>query len=99
VVGHVNFANLQTAATSVFNIRVVKVSPVGLPAVNLVGDSCRTSRPVRVRMTGPASLTEPSRFRGTYTIPPLENCGASTTVLNQMFPGPGNTFTAVASPR
>lgn len=99
VTGHVDFATLHTSATSVINIRVLRVSPAGVPAVNLVGDSCRTSTPVTVRMSGTASLTAPSTFHGTYTIPPLEHCGASTLVLNQLVPGPGNTFTATATPK
>jgi hypothetical protein len=37
-------------------------------------------------------------FSGTYTIPPLQNCGAATKALNLVVPGPGNTFTAVATP-
>ena len=99
VTGHVDFATLHTTATSVINIRVLRVSPAGVPAVNLVGDSCRTSKPVTVRISGTASLTAPSTFRGSYTIPPLEHCGASTLVLNQLVPGPGNTFTATATPK
>lgn len=99
VTGHVDFATLKTKATSVFDIKVVRASPVGLPTVNLVGDSCKTSTPVRVTMSGAASLTGSSTFRGTYTIPPLQQCGLSTAALNLVVPGPGNTFTAVASPR
>jgi hypothetical protein len=99
VTGKVNFTTFHTTATSVFNIKVTKVSPVLLPSVNLVGDSCTTSKPVTVTMSGTASLTAASTFRGTYTIPPLKDCGATTVALNQLVPGPGNTFTAVASPK
>ncbi|MGZ4736045.1 MAG: hypothetical protein ACXV8R_10595 [Acidimicrobiia bacterium] len=99
VSGHVDFATFRTTATSVFVIKVVKVSPVLLPIVNLVGDSCRTSKTVKVTMSGVASLTAASTFSGTYTIPPLQNCGLATVALNQVVPGPGNTFTAVASPK
>lgn len=99
VTGHVDFGTLKTRATSVFDIKVVRVSPVGLPSVNLVGDSCKTSTPVRVTMSGLASLTTSSTFRGTYTISPLQECGLTTTALNLVVPGPGNTFKAVASPK
>jgi hypothetical protein len=99
VTGTVNFSTLWTRSTSVFDIKVVRVSPVALPSVNLVGDSCKTETPVKVTMAGKASMTASSTFKGTYTIPPLADCGAATLVLNQLVPGPGNTFTAVASPR
>jgi hypothetical protein len=99
VTGTVNFKTFWTRATSVFNIKVTKVSPVLAPSVNLVGSSCTTSKPVTVTMAGKASLTAASTFRGSYTIPPLKDCGATTLALNQLVPGPGNTFTAVASPK
>jgi hypothetical protein len=96
VTGNLDLNTLVVTATSVFNIQIVSVSPIGLPSVNLVGNSCVTSKPVSVTMSGPFSS---GRFSGTYTIPPLKNCGASTTVLNQVVPGPGNTFTAVVTPK
>jgi hypothetical protein len=99
VTGTVDFATLQAKATSVFDIKVTKVAPVLAPSVNLVGTRCKTSAPVKVTMSGKASLTAASTFKGTYTIPPLASCGLLTPVLNQLVPGPGNTFTAVAAPR
>jgi hypothetical protein len=99
VTGTVNFATFQAKATSVFDIKVTKVAPALTPSVNLVGNTCKTSTPVKVTMSGKASLTASSTFKGTYTIPPLASCGLLTTVLNQLVPGPGNTFTAVASPK
>lgn len=99
VSGHVDIGTLAATATSVFNMKVVRVSPVGAPSVNLVGDSCVTTNPVKVTMSGSASLDASSTFRGSYTIPPFERCGALTVALNQLVPGPGNTFVAVASPK
>jgi hypothetical protein len=72
--------------------------PIAIPQVNLVGNSCSTSTPVSVTMKGTAHLTGSSTFKGTFTIPDFANCGAMTTVLNQEIPGPGNTFSATASP-
>jgi hypothetical protein len=97
VTGTIDFSTLKVTATSVFNIKLVSLTPVGLPFINLVGDSCKTSKPVSVTMSG--GLAPPLVFTGTYTIPPLKNCGAATTALNLAVPGPGNTFTAVATPR
>jgi hypothetical protein len=96
VTGTVSFATLKVTATSIFNIQLVSLTPAGLP-INLVGDSCTTSKPVSVTMSG--SLTSPLEFSGKYTIPPLQNCGALTTVLNQVVPGPGNEFAATATPK
>lgn len=96
VTGTLNLNTLVVTATSVFNIQIVSVSPVGLPSVNLVGNSCVTSKPVSVTMSGPFTS---GMFSGTYTIPPLKNCGAATTALNLVVPGPGNTFTAVVTPK
>jgi hypothetical protein len=99
VTGTVDFSTLQAKATSVFNIKVTKMAPALAPSVNLVGDRCQTSTPVKVTMAGRADLTAASTFKGSYTIPPLAHCGLLTAVLNQLVPGPGNTFTAVAAPR
>jgi hypothetical protein len=96
VTGKVDFAKATATATSVFNIQIVSITPAGLP-INLVGDNCTTSKPVKVTISG--SLKAPITFSGTYTIPPLQNCGALTPALNQVVPGPGNNFTAVARPK
>jgi hypothetical protein len=96
VTGHLDVNTLIVTATSVINIQIVKVTPIGLPFVNLVGNYCKTSKPVSVTMSGAFNANV---FKGTYTIPPLQNCGAATTALNLVVPGPGNTFTAVVTPR
>jgi len=97
VTGTVDFKTMKATATSVFNIEIPSVTPTGLPFVNLVGNSCTTSTPVHVTMTG--SLKPPLKFSGTYTIPPLKTCGASTPALNLVVPGPGNQFSATATPK
>jgi hypothetical protein len=97
VTGSVNFTKMTATATSVFNILIPSVTPTLLPYVNLVGNSCMTSTPVSVTMTG--SLKPPLKFSGTYTVPPLKTCGAATAALNLVVPGPGNTFSATATPK
>ncbi len=96
VSGTVDFSTMAVTATAVFDIRIVSVRPTALPFVNLVGNSCTTSKPVSVTMTGAVSAD--ATFSGTYSIPPLETCGALTPALNLVVPGGGNTFTAHASP-
>jgi len=95
--GSVDFATLTVTATASFNVLVTSVDPLGLP-VNLVGNSCGTSTPVTVTFTGPFSLSGGSTFTGTYTIPPLQNCGAATAALDVVIPGPGNQFAATFVP-
>jgi hypothetical protein len=97
ITGHVDLTALTVEATAVFNIRVISVEPVGLP-VNLVGNNCKTSKPITVPMAGPVNLAGASTFTGTYTIPPLENCGLPTPALNLLIAGGGNTFTGTFSP-
>ena len=98
VTGTINFKTLLVRATATFNIRLTNLSPALVP-VNLVGNTCRTATPVRVTMTGTANLAGKSTFSGTFTIPPFAGCGTgTTTAINQLIPGPGNTFTATATP-
>lgn len=99
VLGKVDFSAIPfpVVATATFNIRVLSAY-AGIVPVNLVGNSCVTSTPVSVTMRGVADLTSPATFSGIYTIPPLKTCGALTAALNLVIPGPGNTFTAKATP-
>jgi len=97
VTGVVDLSNLTVTATSTFNVKVVSVDPLGLP-INLVGNSCATSKPISVTFSGKFSFGGASTFSGTYTIPQLRNCGALTTALNLVIPGPGNVFNATFAP-
>jgi len=104
VTGHVNIGTLKVTSTSTFNIHLVSMYPatptlpVSTPKVNLVGNGCTTASPISVTMSGIASFDKPSTFKGTFTIPDFTNCQAMTEVINQEIPGPGNTFSATASP-
>jgi len=49
-------------------------------------------------MSGTAVLGGASTFSGTFTMPPFKNCGLKTTAINLVLAGPGNTFTATATP-
>jgi len=108
VTGHVNLGTFQVTSTSTFNIHIVTMYPAipslplpipfAIPPINLVGNSCTTVSPISVTMSGKASLGSPSTFKGVFTIPDFQNCQAMTTVINNEIPGPGNTFSATASP-
>jgi hypothetical protein len=98
VIGHVDLSSLTVTATSTFLIRLVSAYAPGIP-VNLVGNSCVTSKAVVVTMKGLASFGSPSTLSGTFTLPDFKTCGlVVTTALNQLLPGPGNTFSATATP-
>jgi hypothetical protein len=98
VTGSLDLSNLTVTATATFNLRIVNAHATGT-TVNLVGDQCVTATPVVVTMSGTASFGTPSVFSGEFTLPQLKNCGAGTTALNLVLPGPGNTFTATATPK
>jgi hypothetical protein len=87
----------QVVATSTFNIQITKAT-AGILPINLVGNHCTTSTPISVTMRGAAQPGAPASFSGPFTIPPLKNCGLTTAALNLVVPGPGNTFTAHATP-
>jgi hypothetical protein len=99
VTGHVDLTTFHVTATSIFNIKVLRASPALLPFVNLVGNQCTTAQPVSVTMSGTADLTGPSTFTGTYTIPKFKTCQGATLALDVAISGPGNTFTATATPK
>lgn len=99
ITGHVDLATSTITTTSSFDLRIRYVRPLGLKAVNLVGNRCQTSRPITLETTGTIDLgTQAGTISGEFEIPPLQNCGASTAVLNLLVAGPGNTFTAAVSP-
>jgi hypothetical protein len=77
---------------------VITVPTLPVPKVNLVGNNCATASPISVTMSGIAHLDGPSTFTGTFSIPNFANCGLATALLNQEVPGPGNTFSATATP-
>ncbi|MGO9876452.1 MAG: hypothetical protein ACLPVY_21975 [Acidimicrobiia bacterium] len=76
----------------------ITLPPITVPPVNVVGNSCETASPISVTMSGIAHLGSASKFTGTFSIPDFANCGPATSVLNQLIPGSGNTFSAVATP-
>ncbi len=104
VTGHVDLGAMTVTATSSFNIKLPKLTLYGLPWINLVKPSCTTKTPVSVTMSGPVDLSaltgggNPMTFSGTYTIPPFKDCGLLTPAITLVASGPGNTFTATASP-
>ena len=98
VTGHVDLATMKVTVNSSFNFLITKVTPSFLPRLNLVGNTCRGSKPVTVSMSGNVNLAGPSTFTSTYAIPSFTGCGLVTPLLNLIVPGAGNTFTATFAP-
>lgn len=99
VSGTVDLENLTGEITSTFNIRMPFIRPLGSRFINLAGPNCGTATPATVTMSGPIDLVNGSTFTGEFEIPRFSGCGLLTTpTLNLLVAGPGNTFTATASP-
>jgi hypothetical protein len=51
-------------------------------------------------MSANANLDGPTTMAGEFTLPPFQDCGGlvTTTALILAISGPGNTFTATATP-
>jgi hypothetical protein len=99
ITGHVDLASSTITTSASFNLEITYVRLLGLPFLNLVGNRCRTSQPIMLETSGTIDLaTQSGTMEGEFTIPPLENCGIGTSLLNPLVAGPGNTFTATATP-
>jgi hypothetical protein len=97
--GHVDLATSTITTSSSFHLKIKYVRLLGLPFLNLVGNRCQTSRPITLDASGPIDLaTQSGTMEGQFEIPPLQNCGLATSLLNPLVAGPGNTFTATATP-
>jgi hypothetical protein len=97
VSGHIDLSKFKVSEKSTFLIRIVSAYG-SAPPLNLVGKSCVSATPITVVMNGVAKPGSISKLKGIFTIPKFKSCGAATALLNKLLPGPGNTFTAVATP-
>ncbi|MBU2875777.1 choice-of-anchor D domain-containing protein [Marinobacter salexigens] len=99
-----SLVNGKLTANSHLFIKVPKVQLklFGIPIKVGGGDQCQTIQPVDITLTSvegsnfsPATGGEVS---GVYDLPPLENCGLLTSVLNQFLTGSGNTIDLTLTP-
>jgi hypothetical protein len=95
--GTVDLATLTAELTASFDLKISYLRPIIFP-INLVGSRCQTSEAITVTMSGQIDLAAGSVISGDFTIPRFESCGLTTLALNLLVPGPGNTFTATATP-
>jgi len=92
-------------ATASAYIKVPKVTKSMFGLVNWPiggGDNCRTKTPVTFTIESPSDqpfdTIEGGLVTGTYTLPPLENCGILTSILNLKMAGEGNTIELQMTP-
>ena len=98
VTGTVDLSSLTVTATATIWIRILDAHVNGT-TTNLVGTTCMTAAPIVVTMSGPVSLGSASTFSGDFTMPKFKGCGAvQTQALDVALSGPGNTFSATATP-
>ncbi|MGH3405833.1 MAG: hypothetical protein ACRDRJ_25560 [Streptosporangiaceae bacterium] len=59
-----------------------------------VPKTCQSATSAQVDLASLKGLSavKGGNLAGTYTIPPVANCGELTALLNVIFPGPGNTI-------
>ncbi|GAA1461601.1 hypothetical protein [Williamsia maris] len=97
---------LDLNVSQTFQIRIDSVQPLnidsGSASLNLVpaNGSCVTA-PTTAKLTGSLDATKllggdvpqaDAHIKGTYTIPPFQNCGPFAGVLNAIIAGPNNTL-------
>ncbi|KMQ75080.1 choice-of-anchor D domain-containing protein [Marinobacter subterrani] len=96
--------NGTLTANSHLYVKVPKVAVklFGLPIPVGGGDQCQTIEPVDITLTSEEgsnfSPATGGAVSGTYQLPPLQNCGLLTDVLNQFLTGPGNTIDLMLTP-
>jgi len=80
----------------------VELKLFGLPIRVGGGSNCRTIEPVNIELSSEAganfSPATGGDVSGVYDLPPLENCGLLTDVLNQFLTGSGNTIDLSLTP-
>lgn len=94
----------KLTANSRLYVKVPKVAMdlFGLPVPVGGGSDCRTIEPVNITLESNEGTTfSPATggdVSGVYDLPPLENCGPLTDVLNQFLSGSGNTIDLSLTP-
>lgn len=82
-------------STSSYFIKLSNVKTGGVPTP--VGSRCQTTAPVTIPAGGPFNIVNGGTLTGTYTIGKFSHCGLSTTLINLLIPGGGNTVSLTVS--
>lgn len=83
------------SATASYYVKLSNVKLLGVPA--FVGSNCQTAQPVTMTVSGPFSVTKGGTVGGTYSIGNFSRCGLTTTMINLLIPGSGNSVSLTLS--
>ena len=89
------------AVTQKLKVQIQRVEPIGIKEINLVPNTCISSKTASLDLTAPISndpdegleIFGPINLKGTLNIPAFANCGLLTPLLNAIASGPGNDVT------
>jgi hypothetical protein len=87
---NVNTGAVKTKSNITLQLTALFISGLAIP----VPATCQSATPMVVKLASQKgfSVTKGGPLAGSYTIPPVANCGELTALLNVIFPGPGNTI-------
>jgi hypothetical protein len=87
---NVNTGAVKTKSDITLQLTALFISGLAIP----VPATCQSAKPMVVKLASQKgfSVTKGGPLAGSYTIPPVANCGELTALLNVIFPGPGNTI-------
>ncbi|TVP57543.1 MAG: choice-of-anchor D domain-containing protein [Halomonadaceae bacterium] len=90
---------LATESRLYFRVPHATINFFGVKLPLAGGEECRTMDPVALNLSSPEgesfSIAEGGQLTGEYDMPPLENCGPLTNVLNNLLAGANNTMDLV----
>jgi hypothetical protein len=87
---NINTGAVTTKSKITLQLTALFISGLAIP----VPATCQSATPAMVKLVSQKgfSVTKGGPLAGTYTIPPVANCGELTALLNVIFPGPDNTI-------
>lgn len=101
--GTFNAGNLSTESRMDIVLTKLSMNFFGFKVPIGGGDQCRTIDPALIQLENPAdqpfSLQDGGPVEGTYTIPPVDNCGGLEGLLNPIMAGSGNTIELQLTPK
>jgi hypothetical protein len=95
--GQINVNTGAVKTTSKITLQLTSLSIAGLNVP--LPAACESATPAVIKLASQKgfSVLKGGNLAGTYTIPPVADCGLLTPLLNLIFPGPGNTITLGAA--